>query len=138
MKKFIWCERSSNRVSPIKGPHKEEWQKLIGFNYIHTLEDLQKLPISDVLKYRLDSAAEGVIIGIHHLHTNVDIAIRRLSDNEVETMQNEKKLKNSLTEVIAQIEKKEPALHAQKKTLETQLSDTQRKIREMKLDGVDL
>jgi ribosomal protein S1 len=137
MKKFIWCTRSSDKVSCIKGPDKKEWQKLIGFSYIHSLEDLFKLPISEVLKYRLDTATEGVIIGIHHLHSNVDLAIRRLSDNEIETMQLEKKLSNSLANIVKQIEDKAPALHVQKKDIENQLSTTRQKIREMNLEGVD-
>jgi hypothetical protein len=137
MKKFIWCSRSSDKVSCIKGPDKKEWQKLIGFSYIHSLEDLCKLPISDVLKYRLDTAAEGVIIGIHHLHTNVDLAVRRLSDNEIETMQLEKKLSSNLADVVKQIAEKTPALHVQKKEIETQLSIARQKIREMNLEGVD-
>jgi len=137
MKKFIWCARSSDKVNCIKGPDKKEWQKLIGFSYIHSLEDLFKLPISEVLKYRLDTAAEGVIIGIHHLHSNVDLAVRRLSDNEIETMKLEKKLSSNLADVVKQIEEKTPALHVQKKEIETQLSATRQKIREMNLEGVD-
>lgn len=137
MKKFIWCTRSSNKVFCIKGPDKKEWQKLIGFSYIHSLEDLFKLPISEVLKYRLDTAAEGVIIGIHHLHSNVDLAIRRLSDNEIETMQLEKKLSSNLADIVKQIEDKAPALYVQKKDIENQLSTTRQKIREMNLEGVD-
>jgi hypothetical protein len=137
MKKFIWCTRSSDKVSCIKGPDKKEWQKLIGFSYIHSLEDLLKLPISDVLKYRLDTATDGVIIGIHQLHYNVDLAIRRLSDDEIETMQLEKKLSNNLTDIVKQIEEKAPALHIQKKEIETQLSKARQKIREMNLEGVD-
>jgi hypothetical protein len=137
MKKFIWCSRSNNSVSCVKGPDKKEWQKIIGFSYIHTLEDLFKLPISEVLKYRIDNATEGVIIGVHHLHSNVDLAIRRLSDHEIETMQLEKKLATNLTDVLKQIEEKAPALSAQKKDLESQLIATRQKIKTMNLEGVD-
>jgi len=137
MKKFIWCSRSNNGVSCIQGPDKKEWQKLIGFSYIHTLEDLFKLPISEVLKYRIDTAAEGVIIGVHHLHSNVDLAIRRLSDHEIETMHLEKKLATSWADVVKQIEDKTPALHIQKKDIETQLNETRQKIKAMNLQGVD-
>lgn len=137
MKKFIWCERSNNRVTAIKGPNKKEWKALIGESYIHTLEDLCKLPISDILKYRLDSANDGVMIGVHHLHSNVDLAVRKLGEHEIETMKEEKRLKISLAEVVALIEKKEPTLHAQKVNIEKQLEIARKKIKEMNLEGVD-
>jgi hypothetical protein len=138
MKKFIWCERVNTRVTAVQGPHKEDWKKIIGFKYIHTLEDLNKLPISEVLKYRLDTAAEGVIIGMHHIHSNIDLAIRRLSEHEISAIQEEKTLRNNLVEVIALIEKKEPVLHMQKKNIEKQLNIVQQKIKEMNLEGADL
>ena len=137
MKKFIWCARSNDKITCVKGPDKKEWQKLIGFSYIHSLEDLFKLPISEVLKYRLDTAAEGVIIGIHHLHSNVDLAVRRLSDNEIETMQLEKKLALTHQDILRQIAEKTPALHVQKKEIEAKLSITRQLIREMNLEGVE-
>lgn len=137
MKKFIWCSRSSDSVTCIQGPDKKEWRKLIGLGYIHSLEDLCKLPISDVLKYRLDTAAEGVIIGIHHLHSNVDLAVRRLSDKEIETILLEKKLTSEREDILRQIAEKTPALHAQKKEIETQLSAARTELTKMNLLGVD-
>lgn len=135
MKKFIWCSRWNNKVEIVTGPIKEDWKKILKPSQIHTLEDLFKLPISEVLKYRLDTAPEGTIIGIHHLGQDVDLAVRRLSEHEIQTMNEEKKLKKALAEVNALIEKKEPALHTQKKNIEKQLADTEQKIKEMNLEG---
>jgi hypothetical protein len=137
MKKFIWCERTSSTINPIRGPHKVEWQKIIGQSYVHTLEDICKLPISDVLKYRLDSAAEGVIIGIHHIHANVDLAVRRISEKEEEVIREEKTLKNALARTCAIIAEKEPALHKEKLDLENKLSLAQQRVRDLHLEGIE-
>jgi hypothetical protein len=80
---FIWEEHRCASVAPFKGPYFTNYVALIGVNYIHTREDLLKLPLSKTLNKRIAMAKPGTSFKVFGYCRDSDIWLRRLTDIEI-------------------------------------------------------
>lgn len=84
-KYFMWYD-SGRPSHPIYGPHYHVDTELIGRAYYHSLEDLLKMRISESLKKKLNSAKIGTRILVHYLHSNGDLMLKRINENQLDSL----------------------------------------------------
>lgn len=99
------------------GPHYFSDIDKIGRKLTHTLDELLLMDVSDSIKNKLSKAEPGSSVLIHNLHANGDLYVKRLRDEQLETVEILKKVKDDLTAAIDKVNK----IEAEKKKLVSSL-----------------
>jgi hypothetical protein len=105
VKYFMWYDNYNNE--PCHGPHYYCDVNKIGKKYYHTLDELLKTSISDSIKKRLIGAKIGTKIKIHYLHSNGDLMVKRVDENQMkilDTLTKSTKEWSKINEKLNQIE----------------------------------
>ena len=83
-KYFMWYDSADNM--PTYGPHYYGDEQLIGKKLYHPLSDLLKMRIIDSLKKLLSGAKLGTKIKVHYLHSNGDLMLTRIDDDQIKML----------------------------------------------------
>ncbi len=107
-KYFAWYDRSDRfKHRPYYGPHYViDINAVRGKNLYHSLSDLMKTSISDSVKKRLTSAKVGTKIKVHSLHSDGNLMLKCIDEEQVKILNDIHKLHDDAVE----LDKKQKAI----------------------------
>jgi hypothetical protein len=123
---FVWFDssRPENYLRPYYVNHVET----LGTSPFTHRSDLLKVHWSDTICKRIKSAKEGTVIKLHHLHSCGDMCIRRLTQEEIDLLQEIENKRNELHTVCEEIKNTVPHLVAKENLLNGDIKKSNKKL----------
>ena len=131
MNRYIFHDTGSpHTINRPRGPYYTHWVDLIGNKLVYTRDDIEKFAntLSSTLKQRVLKMREGTCIRIASTGRCSNLSLKRLTESESKDLDAYIKLKEALSEVVADIRKSCPDLFLKKSMLEKQIRELKRGI----------
>lgn len=112
---FVWFD--SSRPENYSRPYYNNDVESLGNSSFTPRSDLLKMNWSNTLLKRIEKAKEGTVIKLHHLHSCGDMCIRRLTQEEIDLLQELDNKRNELHDVQEEIKKTVPELISRENNL---------------------